>query len=220
MFKLILKDFQITKKISAIFAIYLTFVSFMVCKAPSPVNKLFQVVSIFISIYIVTLYANGYDGKYKINVSFNSMPIKKVNIVLAKYLFVLVCSITYFFISFIFTKLFSVMLNIGTSVISLSDFAVVFIMVSIFYSIYYPLYYKFEGEKFKIITSSMYAIVILMPTFLAKLMKTEFWENIKNTFLSIKNINVIYILVALIVSTIIVISISTSINLYYKKEFN
>ncbi|MDF2880831.1 MAG: hypothetical protein K0R54_1388 [Clostridiaceae bacterium] len=210
MFNLIIKDISIQKKDKTVFIfIFLNILNIFVFQK----NYGVSIFLCFLSIYLLTVYANAYDFKYNSELMINSMPVNRNVVVTAKYLSVvifLICAVaitlvTGIIIHFADTVLISKMMNIDTIVIE-------FFIVSIYYSIFLPVYFKLGYLKSRwvnFITMGIIGGFISLASEISKNNKIFFGnaELVQNTMLI--GISIIFIVVSFLIS----------IKIYFNKEF-
>ncbi|MEA4825040.1 MAG: ABC-2 transporter permease [Clostridium sp.] len=219
MFNLVLKDFKLISKYNIFIAIYGLILSLSGLKMGSNPGLLY-VISIIIITYISVLYSNGYDDKYKIHVSLNSMPIIRKEVVMAKY--------TSFILQLIFTSgiiiIFTLFLNLigikaAARTANIWDLIVSFNILGLFYTFYFPLYYKYDYNKLRIFNMGIYFLILIMPGYIPKLLKYDVGTKLINWVLSINNMNTIQLIILAIVFILLIISYILSSQIYSKKEF-
>ncbi|MCY6960357.1 ABC-2 transporter permease [Clostridium brassicae] len=219
MFNLIIKDFKITKKINIIFFIYALGMSFIAIKSKAHHPGMLYIMSLILMVYISLLYANGYDGKYKIDIALNSMPINKRNIVFSKYLSMIVYLAFYFLVMFVGSNVFGVIFNYRDNAISIWDFVICFNVMTIFYALYYPLYYKVSKEKLAILNFATYITFLIIPTLFTKFVKSSLGHTFLMSISKINNINTIHLIFLLVAVILQIISLAISFEIYSRKEF-
>lgn len=218
---LILKDILIQKKTFLISLFYSVFAIVAFTGAMTARGAyMFGGVSIA---YLLIIYSNGYDEKNKSEIILNSLPVKRDNIVTAKY-----ASIVLFFLfgvaimgiaGAVMTKL-----NIipGIRNIGISDILGVFISVGLMYSVYYPLYFKFGSLKLKIINIALYMIFLFVPNLLVEMAGKYPDNNMVLKILSLIESSpawMVQAIAALAVTLVLIVSMWISIRIYRNKEF-
>ncbi|WMJ81103.1 ABC-2 transporter permease [Clostridium sp. MB40-C1] len=219
MLNLIIKDFKITKKINVIFFIYALGMAFVAIKSQAKHPGTLYIMSLILIVYISLLYANGYDGKYKIHIALNSMPVKKKNIVFSKYLSMIVYLAFYFLVMFIGSNVFGIIFNNTDNVISIWDFVICFNAMTIFYALYYPLYYKVNKDKLAMLNFGIYITVLIIPTLFTKFMKSSLGHTFLMSVSRVNNINTIHLIFLLVAIVLQIISVEISFRIYSRKEF-
>jgi hypothetical protein len=218
MLKLVIKDILIQKK-TFIMCIFYSLFAVVVFSQPfeSGGPYIFGTISI---VYLLTFYANSYDDKNKCEVVLNSLPIRRTDIVVAKYLPVLLYSvigIVLMGIAGLLLKDIGIPLDIR--IMNLDDIILCFIAVMLMFSIFYPFYFRFGLMKLKLINMILYLAFAFGPSMLLpNLNKQDIrWANgIFNTSMEFPG----QILLLLAVLCILMLSISLSFSFYKKREFN
>jgi len=222
MLNLVIKDILIQKKTIIFALLYAAFVlAFFSTIFPSGFGL--YVMSPMIITYLYITFAVQYDDKNNSEVILNSLPLKRSDIVISKYIstFVfgsigIICSILVDVIG----KVTGLSTFIGS--ISLLNIVLVTSAICIFSSIFYPVYFKFGVAKMKIFTVVIFMIIFFVPMNVISYMS----ENPNNVFvhefnLFINNtssltINSLCIIIGLI---FFMVSLRISIHIYNNKEF-
>ena len=215
MFNLIIKDIVIQKK-TFLYALIFTIVASMgfFYMNPGPNSVSLYVFSPIAINYMFIYFALSYDDKNKSEIVLNSLPLKRNDVVIAKYIsifvFVAIGLIYSIVIGFIGK---AIGLPMFTTSISLSNVVAVISIACIFNSMIFPIYFKFGAMKTQIFT-----VILLFIPLLA--------FNNPNNFKELKIIRFInnsssltLISLALVTSLIFfIISLIISIHIYSKKE--
>ena len=218
MFNLVIKDIVIQKK-NVLFAFFYTIffsITFSSCK---PIGLGLYVLAPIVVSYMFISNAAGYDDKNKCELVLNSLPIKRADIVISKYISIFV----YIFISIIYSILIGFIgkttgLSMYNISISSLDIISVLISICIFSSIFFPVYFKFGIIKIQVlILISLMVIFFLAETTISYAIKNP------NNVLVQKLINTSSLTLkfsALIIGLIILLSsIMISIRIYNNKDF-
>ncbi|KOA21401.1 hypothetical protein CLHOM_00720 [Clostridium homopropionicum DSM 5847] len=219
MLTLALKDFKLSSKYNFFILIYGMFLSVAGLKNNhSP--GVFYTLSIIIIVYISILYSNGYDEKYKIHVALNSLPIKKHEIVLAKYLSFILHIFLISGVIIIFTLILSILgLKTSARTANIWDMIIAFNILGIFYSIYYPIYYKFESSKLRILNIGLYLMLLVAPNYITKFLKSDSGTNLIKYLSTFNNTNALSLIILILSIFLLIVSFLISIRIYSKKEF-
>ena len=221
MLRLILKDILIQKKtlltafIYGFFAIYVFGVKYYT-------NGGFVAGAVAIG-YLFITYAVSYDDKNNCHIALNSLPVKRIEVVLAKYL-----SVVLFGCIGIFTMIIDGFLAelfgfaMPKNYVTINNVLMVFGVLLVMYSIYYPLYFRFGAVKMNIVNVFLFMTIIVLPKALGEFILNH--ENnplIKEVLNFIRNSpkSVIQILSFAAVALISLISIGTSTRIYKSKDF-
>ncbi|MFY9176183.1 MAG: ABC-2 transporter permease [Caldicoprobacterales bacterium] len=160
MLNLILKDLLVQKK-SLLFALgycfFLVF-AFQSMEGTAPVAATIAVV------YLLIQYSFAYDDKNKSEIMLNSLPISRKDIVLAKYLSVLLY-IGLATVAYMFATLVIKMINIPLKVqfLSLQTISISFFIVSLMASFYLPVVLKYGYLKSKMFNIVMFLLFFFIP---------------------------------------------------------
>lgn len=153
MYKLILKDLLVQKKMLAFSIIYTVIFMFAFQHTGSAVLP----VSVIALTYVLVTGACSNDDKNKTDMILNSLPIRRVDIVASKYLSIIVFGI-------IGVAAYAVMFFLVTFTgfpfkvygITAEGLAGAFLSISLMNSIYFPIYFKFGYTKSRIVNFIMF----------------------------------------------------------------
>lgn len=167
MYNLIIKEFLIQKKTLLYGFIYTIFTAY-VFNNLVPNGGAMYTIAPFVVTYLFVNYSCGFDDKSKADIIFNSLPIKRDDIIISKYISVfffavlgIICSAVLGLIGF-YTGFPRV-----SRLISIDDIVVVITGGAIFASIFYPLYFKFGIVKMKFANIFLFMLFMFLPTFVA-----------------------------------------------------
>ncbi|MGV8983185.1 ABC-2 transporter permease [Clostridium sp.] len=222
MFNLIVKDIAIQKK-TLLYALLYAIIAPIAFFSMAPSGFGLYVLPPMATTYLFISFAANYDEKNKSEIILNSLPIKREDIVISKYMSVfvfailgIIYSITVGFIGR-FTGL-----HVFASSISLLDIVLVFTSVCIFSSIFFPVYFKFGYIKMNFFN----VILAMLAIFLPSITIGYATENPNNIFVQKINYflnntssftqNSLALLIGLI---FFLISLMISIRIYKNKEF-
>lgn len=218
---LIIKDFLLQKKFSAIFLIFAVVVCFSAAKASEAVPGFLYVFYVVICTYLSILYCNQYEQKRDSEIILNSLPVRKLDIVLSKYIYIIVMIVSLSLIAALFSVIFSVILSGNTSnTFRFSYMICAFVVVGIIYSAYYPLYYKLGKQKMKIVTMILYLFMFMMPSIYTKIITDSNSHFIYKSLIFINN-NSSLILITATAATILLLAVSYQVSgvIYKNKDF-
>lgn len=219
MLNLVLKDFKLGKRYNIFFLMYSLILSVAGLKM-NRIPGMFYVLSIVIISYISILYANGYDEKYKIDIALNSMPVDKKDIVRAKYLSLILHLLVISGGIIVFTLLLNRLgVKAAIRTATLWDLILSFNLLGAFYSVYYPLYYKFEYSKFRIINMGLYLLLLVIPGYITKFLKSNMGSRFYTWLMHFKNLNQFHLFISVLVLMLLIASMTISSKIYSKKEF-
>jgi len=218
MFNLVIKDIVIQKKNFLLTFFYTVFFSFTFSSFKPIGLGLYVLAPIVVSFMFISNAAN-YDDKNKCELVLNSLPIKRADIVISKYISIflyVIISITYSVLIGFIGK------TAGLSIynISISSFNIISVLTSIciFSCIFFPLYFKFGIIKIQMLILIPFMLIFSL-TVLAIKYAIENPNNIlvqKLTNTSIFTLNFLALVICLI---ILLISLMISIRIYKNREF-
>ncbi|HHW31839.1 MAG TPA: ABC-2 transporter permease [Clostridiaceae bacterium] len=144
MFRLVLKDIVIQKR-TFIFA--LLYIPIMAIAFQNTVGSMLPA-GVIGMIYVLLITACASDDKYNADVMLNSLPIQRKNIVLSKYISVLVYYIIGIAVYLIFSSIVKFLgLPFKLEAIDLADLLLTMFVVFLIYGTYLPVFYKFGYMK-------------------------------------------------------------------------
>lgn len=222
MLNLIIKDIAIQKKTLLYALLYSIFapIAFF-SKGPSGFGL--YVLSPVVTTYMLISFAVSYDEKNKSEIVLNSLPLKREDIVLSKYISVFVFA----FIGIIYSILVGFIgkatgLPMFAASISLLNIILVLTSVCIFTSIFFPVYFKFGYIKMNFFNVILFMSFLFVPTATIEyatsnpnnilVQKINYFINNTSSFTQ----NSLAIIICLI---IFLISLMISIRIYKNKEF-
>ncbi|MCG8643261.1 MAG: ABC-2 transporter permease, partial [Desulfobacterales bacterium] len=163
MFNLIKKEFFIQKRNLLVAFLYSIFAMFVFQNFESGA---FIISGVAIT-YILFMNASFLDEKSRTEIVINSLPIDRKDVVLAKYLSVIVFTIyaivAYWIASFIL-KLLALPITIQS--VSLKGIITIIFLVGLMHSLYIPLNFRFGYSKLRIITTFLFMAMLFAPNFL------------------------------------------------------
>lgn len=222
MFNLVIKDIAIQKK-TLLYALLYAIIAPIAFFSMAPSGFGLYVLPPMATAYLFISFAVNYDEKNKSEIVLNSLPIKREDIVISKYISVFVFAILGIIYSIIigfigkFTGL-----QVFARSISLLDIVLVLTSACIFSSIFFPVYFKFGYVKMNLFNVVLAMLFIFLPSVAIGYAT----ENPNNIF--VRKIN--YFInntssftqnsLALLVSLIFfLISLMISMHIYKNKEF-
>lgn len=222
MYNLILKEFLIQKKTLLYGLLYTLFATFAF-KDLFPKGGTIYTIAPIAVIYLFVNYSCGFDDKSKADVIFNSLPIKREDIVISKYLSIfffaaygIICSSLLGLIG-LYTGFPSV-----TRLISFDDIVIVLASGIIFGSTFYPLYFKFGMVKMKFVNIFLFMIIMFLPSLIVEYAASLSQNTaVKHVELILLNtpVWIFKMLLAIVAFIIFLVSILVSMNIYKGKEF-
>jgi len=222
MFNLIVKDIAIQKKTLLYTFLYTIFAPFAFFLMGQSDFSLYVLSPVAIT-YMFTTFAASFDEKNKSELVLNSLPLKRSDIVISKYISTLV----YAFIGFVYSIFIGFIgkatrLPMFTRSISLLDIIFVLTIVFIFASLFFPVYFKFGFIKTKLFDTMLLMLIVLLPS-LAIQYANESPNNIFvqkfNYFINTTSSFTQNSLALITGSIFFLISLMISIHIYNNKEF-
>lgn len=219
MYNLIIKDILIQKKQVLFSIIYLAFI----LVAFQGMGEAMLPMGMIALTYMLSMTSCGYEEKNKSDIMLNSLPIKRTNIVAAKYMSVFV----YFAMGMIAYALFTkIMIMIQVPLkpypITLEAFIGGFVAVSFMTGIWLPIYFKFGYMKLRVLNFVLFFLFFFGTSYLTRFFKekqnSQWVQNIIN-FLDSQGDIIITLAIIAIVIIFLLISYGLSIKFYSKREF-
>ena len=222
MFNLLIKDIAIQKK-TLLYALIYAMIAPIAFFSMAPSGFGLYVLPPMATTYIFISFAVNYDEKNKSEIVLNSLPIKREDIVISKYISVFafaILGITYsIIIGFIgkFTGL-----QVFDRSISLLNIVLVLTSVCIFSSIFFPVYFKFGYIKMNFFNVILVMLILFLPS-VSIAYATENPNNIFvqkfNYFMSSTSSFTQNSLALFIGLVIFLLSLMISLRIYKNKEF-
>lgn len=165
MISLILKDFLVQKKTLIFSIIYLLIFSFFFKQTP---NAMFPT-AITVLTYMVVMTSCSYDDKYNSDILFNSIPLGRTKIVVAKYVSsyvtMIIAGILYTVLVIVIN---SINLSINLKYITWDGIAAGFLSVTLIIGIYLPAFFKVGYTKARILNLILFFAVFFGVSFLGQ----------------------------------------------------
>ena len=219
MLNLILKDILIQKKSLAYIALYV--VLFSIAFQGTGMDT-FIVIAVAVT-YQMVATACAYEDKAGSDIMWNSMPIKRRNIVLSKYLSVLVYTIIAALVYMVFTILINLTaIPMSVAPITLPGLAAVFISTILMNDVYFPVYFKFGYMRARVISIILFFVLFIGILSMAQMAQSKqsgtLFKIFNATFGNASGMQIIFaIIVAELIFTLI--SYALSVKFYNNKEF-
>jgi len=219
MLSLIIKDVLVQKK-QLIFAIvYLAFV----LVAFQGMGEAMFPMGLVAFTYLLSMTACAYEEKNKAELLLNSLPIKRVDIVTAKYLSMILYTILGMFAYKVMTTIINLVnIPLKTYPLSLEIIIGSLAVVCLMTGIWFPIYFKFGYMKMRIATFVLFFLFFfgssLMTSFLKTRQDSQWVEGIINFFESQNDFIITLVLLSIIVLYML-LSFLLSMWFYNKREF-
>jgi ABC-2 type transport system permease protein len=216
---LIYKDIKLINKRSIFIIIYAIFIAVFFQKAISSSSA--YIIAVSLISYTLTLYPTGYDDIYEGDKVLNSLPVKRFEIVISRY----ISSILFLFAGYAIILAASI---IGKNLIpqfikqyaDITVFLFAFILVGFLYSITFPVYYQFGITGEKIISTSIFLLFLAGPGLLVNIIKNNPDNKLVKCILNllIKGPASPVFLLCTVTLVIYILSLLLSIKIYEKKD--
>lgn len=218
MFRLLFKDYKISKGFfvtSIILSIALGMVNgFFISYELLPLNIAF----IFFISYIIPTINDNIDEKYNCNQFLVSLPIKRAEVVITKYISGIIIPLITFLVIFIGDFAVNFFMNKGDKVLPIYILLIVLVINMILFSIYYPIGFKYSHQKANMVRSILMFSIILLPSILVKFYNINERLMVKISTLFTRNINLTLNLFFIFSLIIFILSMLLSISIYKNKE--
>lgn len=164
---LVKKDLLIQKK-SFIFLFFFSLFMFIVYSNPI-FEDFIYIMGIVLIVYIFLISANTEDEKNKGEIMLNSLPVRRRDIVLAKYFSVPV----YILIGLIFLSVMAVLFRLPVipltpRLLNSIDVLAIILIVSLAVALYLPLYFKYGAAALRIFTIVLFLSFFFIPRLLVE----------------------------------------------------
>lgn len=222
MYNLIIKEFLVQKK-TLLYGLVYTLLAAFLFKDFMPDGGALYIIAPVAVIYLFVNYSCGYDDKNKADVIFNSLPIKREEIVWSKYIAI------FFFAAYgiVCSALMGLIcrymdLPYISRLISLKDVIITLSCSVTFGSIFYPLYFKFGMVKMRLVNVFLFMAIMFLPSIITELIQNN-PENpaIKavTQFFTDTPVWIIRMLTAVAMLAAFLVSVLISMKIYKNKEF-
>lgn len=172
MLNLILKDILIQRRSFLIGFTYSLFILFIFKSNTFAQENGKFIIGVVSIAYIFATYSIEYDEKNNCHSMLNSLPLRRKEIVLAKYLSLAVYNVIGILIMMI-TGIVSKVVGFDSVSYTVDLKSIVYVFAAIFllFAIFYPLYFKISYSKTRYINTFLYLSVIFVPSCLDYLFK-------------------------------------------------
>lgn len=220
MFRLVRKDLLLQRK-SFFIALAYAAVIFASFSRTDASKEIFNIGSIAIA-YLFISYSLSYDDKNNSLVILNSLPVKREEIVIAKYISLAVFG----GIGIVIMSLFGFLVKLSglfICEINISSYSImkIFIILLAMYSLFFPLYFKFGYLKLNIVNMFMFFIAIFgiqLMNYISSNFKENALVNLLVDFLSNSSQQIIYLAALASVLIITALSASISVKIYNSRN--
>lgn len=220
MLSLIFKDIILSKR--KFIAVFIT--CFTINMLYSKASTIMYVLMPLFTMYLLVDEGSFYDYRYTVNVMFRSLPIRRRDVVISKYIEAIIFFIIGVVITVIFTNLFKVN---GYSVVNMSSFnklvvtkgAIESCVLSsvLLISTYFLVYFKFQYMKVRGIFLLVNIVIAAMPIIFVKMIGSVNTYKFM-TYFSKEPKWVLDVVTTVVLILILSISLNLSIRFYEKKD--
>ncbi|KGM96328.1 membrane protein [Clostridium novyi A str. 4552] len=216
---LISKDIIIAKR-NIIIAMILCTIFSISWAYSKEISGVLNILSLATFVSICTQGSNGYDDLNKSYMMIASLPTTREKIVNSKYvqvLFYLIIGGILIILTNTILKLLNIV-SLKIIYINLIGLLLGSIFVFLYYSLYYPLYFKLGNKYISHINQMIFALLILSPSFILKVLKKHPQMNITKFIMEFNIKSLIFILVFSII--VFFTSSRISQNIYNNRELS
>lgn len=187
---------------------------------------LFVIMPFIAGSYLYIVYANALDDKYNTEKSLLSMPIKRSQIVIAKYLGILFYLTAFYMVVLILSISFVLIIPSysSTALMGLGHLVQFITVGSLYYSVFFPIYFKLGYQKSR--WANYISMVASLGLLTAATRGLSLMTNIEITslqagleYLTGISSNTWVILLPIISGIIVFLSLKLSIKFYSQREF-
>jgi ABC-2 type transport system permease protein len=222
MLRLILKEFQIQRK-TLLYSFLYVIMAAVAFTASSPNGSGLYILGPFGVIYLFVMYSCGYEDKNRTDIIFNSLPLKREDIVIAKYLSIFLFAALGLVLAFIIGILgVSIGFESISRLITTNDIIAVLGSGMIFASIFYPLYLKFGLVKMRVLNIFLFLFLMFVPNFVLQYAESHSEKTIVKSVMNfILNSSewALQVVFLIICSILYLLSLLISLKVYRNKEF-
>ncbi|MBB6216877.1 hypothetical protein HNQ80_002982 [Anaerosolibacter carboniphilus] len=219
MFNLILKDILIQKKTFIFAFLYSIFAMFAFQTAEF---LQFYIMGSVAVAYLMILTAITLDDKYKSDVLFMSLPLKRIHMVTAKYLSIFVFTA----IALLISGVIGVIANLAgfpfdIRYMNITDMLATFVSVGIWASLFLPFYFKYGATHIRIVNILFFLAVFFAPSFLIDFLSKENDSWISSILYQFNHFasELVGLFIFAVILFLLLISYFVSVRIYTKKDF-
>lgn len=221
MTSLIRKDFKLLGAYGIVIGVFGLFYSILGYKTENFVlSQIYFGYVIFFLTYVMLMYSINFDEKSKADIILNSLPLKRADIVKARYISYLIYPLIFGGVLFIITNLLHTLkISEYTNGTPLGLFSLLFIVsiTLVFLSFYLPVYYLGIGNA-KTINQIFYLFLIMAPGLIRKLTRNMDFTSLIN-FLVNEDLKIISLSILGFSIIFYLLSLELSKKIYTAKEF-
>jgi len=220
MLNLILKDILVQKR-TIIFAFLYSIFIFFVFSRPPFSQLIYSMGAVAIS-YIFIITALQADFKNNTIIIINSLPVKRSEIVVSKYLSLFV----YIAISFSLLVIVGLLIKVSPLPFDvrypgLYDLVITFLSVGILISVYIPVYFKTGGRWVQILNILLFMFIFFFPSTLLNYFVEEQDQSLVISIVRYSSENMLLVYLIAVIATLLILAVSfkCSQRIYLKRDF-
>lgn len=218
MYRLLFKDIKISKNYFIVGILLSAALGLLNGLLESKELLIFNLIFLFSMTYIIPTICDNIDEKYNSNYFLTSFPLKRSEIVVSKYISLLLITATLFIALFLSNLIVNFILGTSGNIISIYIFLGILILNMFIFSIYYPISYKYSYQQANMVRVVLMLSIMFLPSLISRFFTVN-ESKIDNIIFFIKNNLQLLLLVILIFSFFLfIISMMVSISIYEKKD--
>lgn len=218
MYRLLFKDIKISKNYFIAGILLSAALGLLNGLLESKELLIFNLIFLFSMTYILPTICDNIDEKYNSNYFLTSFPLKRSEIVVSKYISLLLITATLFVTLFLSNLIVNFIFGTSGNIISIYIFLGILILNMFIFSIYYPISYKYSYQQANMVRVVLMLSVMFLPSLVSRFITVN-ESKIDNIIFFIKNNLQLSLLVILIFSFFLyIISMIASISIYEKKD--
>lgn len=218
MYRLLFKDLKISKNYFIAGILLSAALGLLNGLLESKELLIFNLIFLFSMTYIIPTICDNIDEKYNSNYFLTSFPLKRSEVVVSKYISLLLITAILFSTLFLSNLIVNFISGTSGNIISIYIFLGILILNMFIFSIYYPISYKYSYQQANMVRVVLMLSVMFLPSLITRFITVNEGK-MDNIIFFIKNNLQLSLLVLLVFSLFLfVISMMVSISIYEKKD--
>jgi len=218
MYRLLFKDIKISKNYFIAGILLSAALGLLNGLLESKELLIFNLIFLFSMTYIIPTICDNIDEKYNSNYFLTSFPLKRSEIVVSKYISLLLITAALFVTLFLSNLIVNFIFGTSGNIISIYIFLGILILNMFIFSIYYPISYKYSYQQANMVRVVLMLSIMFLPSLISRFITVN-ESKIDNIIFFIKNNLQLSLLVILMFSFFLyIISMMVSISIYEKKD--
>jgi ABC-2 type transport system permease protein len=218
MYRLLFKDIKISKNYFIAGILLSAALGLLNGLLESKELLIFNLIFLFSMTYIIPTICDNIDEKYNSNYFLASLPLKRSEVVVSKYISLLLITAILFSTLFLSNLIVNFISGTSGNIISIYIFLGILILNMFIFSIYYPISYKYSYQQANMVRVVLMLSVMFLPSLITRFITVNEGK-MDNIIFFIKNNLQLSLLVLLVFSLFLfVISMMVSISIYEKKD--